>query len=104
MLPFKYWHALCKYRTCNHKLPIETGRYNGIPRQERLCSCSDKLGDEFHFLFQCTHLNEIRTRYLDIDYVKSVNTFSFNKIMNSRDYNVIFNLAKFINEGFNILK
>ena len=22
-LPFKYWRALCRFRTCNHKLPVE---------------------------------------------------------------------------------
>ena len=104
LLPFKYWHALCKFRTCNHKLPIETGRYIGLTRNERKCSCNDnKLGDEFHFLFECKHLCEIRNRYLNIDDIKVVNTFSFHKIMNVSDNNVLFQIAKFITEGFKLV-
>ena len=45
---------LVKFRTSNHKLMIETGRYSQIPRVNRLCpTCgSYQIKDEIHLLFQ----------------------------------------------------
>jgi len=46
----------CSFLTFNLKLPIETGRWTGVPRHERLCNlCNDGVGDEFHYLFYCKH-------------------------------------------------
>jgi hypothetical protein len=43
---------LCKLRTCNMKIPIETGRWENIPKEKILCKfCNDGIGDEFHYLF-----------------------------------------------------
>jgi len=57
---------LCKLRTVNHKLPIETGRYKNVPRQDRHCTlCRESLlGDEFHIIFRCAKLRGLRNRYL----------------------------------------
>ena len=48
---------LCKYRTTNHRLIIETGRWRGINREDRICNlCNHGLiGDEFHYLLECRH-------------------------------------------------
>ena len=58
----------CKFRTINHKLPIEVGRYSGRPRFTRNCDKCDmeELGDEFHFLLQCPTLSDLRRTYLPI--------------------------------------
>lgn len=43
-----------KFRTRNHRLPIETGNWNRVPRNIRFCNhCVNKIGDEFHYLFEC---------------------------------------------------
>ena len=58
--------ALCRFRACNHKLPIESGRYLNIPRSERschLCNVND-LCDEYHVIFKCEALNSLRQKYL----------------------------------------
>ena len=34
-LPRKSYLSLCKFRTSNHKLPIEVGRWEGVPLNER---------------------------------------------------------------------
>ena len=45
---------LTKLRLSNLKLPIETGRWQNIPVEERLChKCHEGIGDEFHYLFVC---------------------------------------------------
>ena len=48
-------YTLCKFRTTNHKLPIETGRWNGIDRENRqwLKCNSRSIGDEFHYIMEC---------------------------------------------------
>ena len=59
--------ALCKFRCVNHKMPIVIGRHNNIPRNERLCNICDKsqIGDEFHYLFQCSVFEEQRKKMFE---------------------------------------
>ena len=49
---------LCKFRLGNSKLPIGRGRYYNVPREQRYCELCDHniIGDEFHFIFECTVL------------------------------------------------
>ena len=51
-------------------LSIETGRFRGIPKNERCCLIcnNNSIEDEIHFLFQCQGYNDIRT-----DWFKSIN-------------------------------
>jgi hypothetical protein len=58
---------ITKFKTSNLHLPIETGRWYNIPREERICHlCKETIGDEYHFLFVCKHENIItlRNKYL----------------------------------------
>ena len=56
-LPFQTKKNLCLFRTRNHKLPIETGRWIRLDISERKCHlCYQDVGDEFHFLFSCQAL------------------------------------------------
>jgi hypothetical protein len=53
---------LTKFRISNHKLLIEYGRYQKIPREERHCKTSNTgaVEDEFHFSFEYPSYNNIR--------------------------------------------
>ena len=42
------------FRLGSHNLPIETGRWSRIPRENRMCSRCNVLGDEHHFVFYCS--------------------------------------------------
>ena len=55
-LPANLSKKYCTFRTGNTKLPIETGRWFNIPRENRICKlCNSKdIGDEFHYLQKCT--------------------------------------------------
>ena len=48
---------LCKFRTTNHRLPIEIGRWQNIERNNRICLLYDTntIGDEFHYILQCRY-------------------------------------------------
>ena len=47
---------LTRLRISAHQLHIEQSRYQGIPRQNRICNrcTSNEIDDEVHFLFSCT--------------------------------------------------
>ena len=50
-----------KLRLSNHKLNIETGRYDKILRCHRICPvCGLNIEDEIHFLFNCPKYLSIR--------------------------------------------
>ena len=48
-----------KLRIGNHKLLIETGRYDQIPRDN-----SNQIEDEIHLLFHCTKYCSFRDEFL----------------------------------------
>jgi hypothetical protein len=48
-------------------LEIETGRWRGIPREQRICKlCNIEVEDELHFLFRCCKLQHIRALYKEL--------------------------------------
>ena len=59
--------ALTRLRISNHKLRIETGRHQNIPREERICeNCAlNKIEDEKHFLLECSKYSSLRSQHLD---------------------------------------
>ena len=48
-------YTLCQFRLINHRLPIESGRWNKIQRDKRICELCDfkDLGDEFQCVMKC---------------------------------------------------
>jgi hypothetical protein len=54
--------TFCRFRLNNHKLSVEYGRWNNIPRELRICHLCNTadLGNEFHYLLKCDHFNEKR--------------------------------------------
>ena len=57
--------ALVKLRTSSHKLLIETGRYDNIPRNEKVCNvCNCKtIEDEIHFLLDCPSYSSLKDMF-----------------------------------------
>ena len=55
-----------KFRLSNHKLSIETGRYDKVSKYERFCPfCPSEVEDEAHFLIKCHGLRYLREKYLE---------------------------------------
>ena len=78
---------LCKFRTSNHKLPIEKGRYYNIERKDRLClKCNlDVVGDEFHYLFVCPFFKDDRKKFIKPYYVNRPNVYKLEQLFNSKN-------------------
>ncbi len=55
---------VAKFRTCNNRLPVNVGRYQGVNREDRVCNkCGvGVVGDELHVLFECTDAETVRLR------------------------------------------
>ena len=55
-LPHPLSDTIIKFRLGSHKLPIETGRWRGLERGDRVCAECQVLGDEEHFLYVCPQI------------------------------------------------
>ena len=79
--------VLVKFIISSHQLRIETGRYEKIPRNERICSfcTSNKIEDENHFLLDYEAHSQIR----DIFFSKletKIPDFTFTRYFNISSY------------------
>ena len=78
--------ALSK-RCVYHKLPKERWRFWGIARDDRVCELcnSAKLGDEYHYIFECTYLRTERHRFIPKNFRKRTNVHMFFELFTSSD-------------------
>ena len=62
----EYRILITRWRLSCFDLKVETGRYRGIPREERLCPICNVLEDENHVIFNCRAYDNIRTQFTDL--------------------------------------
>lgn len=88
-----------KFRTCNHKLPIETGRWSNIERFHRICLlhvCNKTtLGDEYHYVMKCQAFSIFRNKLIEEKYSSNVNTY-FGNLMNTIGIDSLKTLSIFV--------
>ena len=54
---------ITRFRLGSHKLPIETGRWHRIPREERLCTRCQVMRDEYHFICDCHEISRANVQF-----------------------------------------
>ncbi len=92
-----HFNTLLKFKTSNHKLPVETGRWENIPRNERFCPfCPGQTGDEFHYIFECKNYNAERNLYINKYFTIRPNFYKMSILFKSTNISVLRNLCKFI--------
>ena len=93
-----YMQALSRFRLSSHQLEIETGRYVGLDRDERLCrKCNTRMiEDEYHFLLICPHYNDIRRKYFSQYFCHWPNMTKFKQLMSSKSKHTLSKLSKYI--------
>ena len=65
-MPRSHRSALAKFRSGTAPLQMETGRYEGMPIQERICPlCQQEIETEMHCLLICNKLDDFRQPLLD---------------------------------------
>ena len=59
---------LAKLRGETVELRIETGRWRGLERQERICKCceSGEVEDVEHLVMRCAHVKEERRKLMEL--------------------------------------
>ena len=74
--------VLAQFRCGILPLKIETGRFQNIPKELRLCCfCPlDAIEDELHFLFTCAKYNDLRNAYFTSVNVKKVTFDTSNEV------------------------
>ena len=90
--------TLIRFRTTNHKLPIETGRWLNIDRNDRICTfCnSNKLGDEFHYLLECSTFQDDRRKNLGNYFMYRCNILKFRQLLQNNNLHKLRKLCTFI--------
>jgi len=103
--PPKFLIPMIRFRTRNHRLPIETGRWANIPRENRLCPlCQRDIGDEFHYILSCSYFSNTRKKLLKVKYYQRPNVITFGKLMNCKNSKEYINLCKLVKNITDIFK
>ena len=56
------------------------------------------LGDEYHYILECTYFTEKRKLYLPKYYLKHVNVFKFQKLMSTKNTKQLVQLGRFVSD------
>ena len=102
--------TLVKLRISSHKLRIETGRYDNIPSDERLCNlCNcNRIENETHFLLDCPSFSPIRDTFFSklepkIPFLRlQSHECLLSHLMNSTDYFINIKLISFMSTCFEL--
>ena len=99
-LPLNLRIWLTRFKTTNHRLPIETGRWSKIDRDNRLCKlCNISIGNEYHFLLVCPFLSHLRTKYFPNYFCKYPTIEKFIYLMTTSYKPLMLNISKYIKDG-----
>jgi hypothetical protein len=103
-LPYKFRIWITRLRTANHKLPIETGRWQNIDKENRICTfCNTAICDELHFLLFCPSLNKQRSAILPQYFCKYPTIDKCIYIMKCDYGPLLVKLSKYIKQGLCLL-
>ena len=95
----KFYHSkIIKYRTGNHRLPVETRRWDNIPLNERKCKiCTiDDIGNEYHYLFTCDFFKSNRKLYLKPYFYVKPNIRKYRELFTSTNEATRIKLSNFV--------
>ena len=93
-----YWLSSFKFRTDNHKFPVETGRWNAVEYADRkcnLCNLSD-VGDKYHDLLLCPYFTTDRKLHIYMKYYSRPNIIKYQELMAISDKSKLEKLSRFI--------
>ena len=88
--------AMIRFRTSNHNLPIELGRYVNIDREERRCTFCNTgdIGDEYRYFCICSYFDLPRKELLPRAIYRHPSVLKFCDFMKSRRKSQLVKIAK----------
>ena len=98
--------AASRLRVSSHRLEVEKGRWKTppVPYNNRLCYICQVLDDEFHFLFKCQSLQDLRVKYIKRYYYTRPSMNTLLQLLSNKNKAHIRNLSIFIKKGLTIKK
>ena len=79
------------------ELRANTGRYENICYEERLCLiCNGEIENEYHFLLECSQYKTIRELYIPKYYFIYPSYFKFKELLTKKNIIVLLNVCKFV--------
>ena len=99
-------YAMIRFRTANHKFPIEIGRWHDDDLTVRKCQLCDKndIGDEFHYLFICPIFKNERALYIDRYFYRGPNIIKYKELLQMSNTKKLVKLGKFMQTIMKIVK
>ena len=97
-LPYNLYINMIRFRTGNHRMPIEVGRWDDSDISDRKCNLctTNSIGDEFHYLLQCPYFRRDRQRLIPTNFFERPNILKYKKLLSTRDELSLANLGKFV--------
>ena len=73
-----------KFRTCNHRFPVEVGRCDDTDLDSRKCELCLKndIGDNFHYLLICPAFENHRKRFISPYFFIRPNVIKYKELLN----------------------
>ena len=92
-----YRKALTKLRGGLLDLRANTGRYENINYNDRICKmCNDSIEDEYHFLLECNIYDDIRSNFIPAFYYTHPSHNKFKLLMNKKNIATLLNIARYV--------
>ena len=97
ILPYNCVITLARFRTTNNLVPVNVLRFSGLDREDRVCRLCDsnEMGNEYHYLFQCTFFINKRRECIDDKYAVNHCENNFKLLLNSSDKKELLKLKHF---------
>ena len=86
------------FQLVSHRLKIEMGRHNNIPREQRFCKVCNmqQTKSEYHCLLECQAYNGLNVKFLPRYCMSWPTLHKFDILMKQNGNKVLSNVAKFI--------
>ena len=89
---------ILRYRTANHCLPVETGRYDATPFHDRTCPLceSGDIGTEEHYLLFCRFFQADRLNLLNVQTPNPTSSKSLDYFLSEAPVKMLKNVSKLV--------
>ena len=89
---------MSKFRCRSNLLPVTYNRLNNRSYEDQQCPlCNDgENGDEFHYLFMCSHFEEERSIFLPDHFIRGTPDDYMKNLLQSEEKGILKNLVKFM--------
>ena len=93
--------VVTKLRVSGHSLRVQTGRYDRLERNMRVCQIcnSHELEDEYHFVFNCQPYHLLRNRYIKTYFRTRPSMYKFIDLLSTQNTNELYMLSRYVFEA-----